>query len=177
MTLYAVWDKVDSDDDSGDGGNGSNGGNGGRNGGNNGGNNRGGVNNNTNNGTVAAAVTAVTAGVNAGNNNQTIDDEDVPETIGESDTPLTDKPKADGWALVNLIMSILAAVGAVIALIRRRCGSGSKILGIIAAIAAIALFIFTEDMSAPMIMTDKWTILSVILGIIGLASCFITKKE
>ena len=47
----------------------------------------------------------------------------------------------------------------------------AKVLGAAAAVASIVAFILTEDMSLPMILTDKWTLLMAVLfaGQIGTA--------
>ncbi|MBR2541222.1 MAG: DUF11 domain-containing protein [Mogibacterium sp.] len=39
----------------------------------------------------------------------------------------------------------------------------AKVIGALAAVASIVAFILTEDMSLPMILTDKWTLLMVVL--------------
>jgi len=84
-----------------------------------------------------------------------------------------------GWSLVNLL---LAALGILLALIllallaagrKRTSAEGAKTRGgknwvfwaisLIVSIAAVVLFILTENMSAPMILIDMWTIWQVII--------------
>ena len=55
-----------------------------------------------------------------------------------------------------------------------------KVIGIILFICGIVLFILTEDMTATMILIDKWTLLNVLLFINNLLAFFIlidSKKE
>ena len=100
--------------------------------------------------------------------------------IGNTDTPLA----ASGyWALINLLSAIATAILSVLMLIRyfgRRSEEDEvigeevdvqrkgklRIASIIPAIGAIIAFILTEDMSLPMAMTDKWTVLMIVILIV-----------
>ena len=96
---------------------------------------------------------------------------------------------SSAWALVNLICVAASAIGSLALIIskskkeedeeeeneKRRKG-GYKILAALATVASIVAFILTEDMTAPMIMVDKWTLLMVVLFIIALGSFFLGRK-
>ena len=107
-------------------------------------------------------------------------------TIANPPTPTTiiDEPAPKAitayWALINLICAILTALLSIIMLIRfftrrkeedEETGEEEKvqrkgalrIASIIPAIGAIIAFILTEDMSLPMQMVDKWTVLMIII--------------
>ncbi len=121
-----------------------------------------------------------------------IDDTPAPTTINDEPAP---RAAAGFWALINLICAILTALLSLIMLIRyfgkrreedeetgevteiKRKG-GVKLASIIPAIGAIVAFILTEDMTLPMQMVDKWTVLMVvILAIQALVAFFSRKKE
>lgn len=114
-------------------------------------------------------------------------------------------PLAEGaWALINLISAILTTLGAIIALFRRKEEEdeedddeqprnntedeeeeednrgkkmlAAKIVGALAGIAAPITFILTEDMSLPMIMVDKWTILMLIMLAVQIVAAIANKK-
>ena len=123
-----------------------------------------------------------------------------PETIPEPETPKAEQPEENNWALLNLIAAALSTVGAALALRRRRedddeDGDGSdddddddeerskkrklnayKAAGAAAAVASIIAFILTEDMSNPMILADRWTILMAILFAGQAATAYGAKK-
>jgi hypothetical protein len=97
------------------------------------------------------------------------------------------------WALLNLIAAALTAIGAIVALFRRKedeevdenqeantryvyedeeedeadhRGANmmiAKILGVAVAVISVILFILTEDMSLPMTLIDKWTLPMILL--------------
>ena len=52
-----------------------------------------------------------------------------------------------------------------------------KILSIIFGIASIVLFILTEDITLPMVLVDKWTLIMVILFLIEIINIFIVKTH
>ena len=52
----------------------------------------------------------------------------------------------------------------------------AKVLGVAAAAASVITFILTEDMSLPMAMTDKWTLLMGILFAVQIAAAVACKK-
>ena len=52
-----------------------------------------------------------------------------------------------------------------------------RLLSIIPAVAALITFILTEDITQPMIMVDKWTILMVIFAVVSVILIFLSKKS
>ncbi|MBR0352871.1 MAG: hypothetical protein IJH53_06665, partial [Oscillospiraceae bacterium] len=123
-----------------------------------------------------------------------------PIEIDEPEPPLTKAPPV--WALLNLIAGIITVItGALmgISLIKKpnedeseeaaavRAAAGteeedkkrkkSKLLGIIPAAAAVITFLLTEDMSAQMVLVDKWTILMAIYLVAGGALAYFTRNK
>lgn len=99
-----------------------------------------------------------------------------PVVIEEEETPMAEQPEEKHWALLNLILAGLTAVGAAVQLLRKRKDHDddyeyeddeattrgirvSKAVGAVAAVASVIAFILTEDMSLPMAFVDGWTIL------------------
>ena len=106
--------------------------------------------------------------------------------IPDAATPLAGGNGA--WALVNLICAVLTALGAVVAIfrrkeeedgdddIRRKMMFAATTAGILTAIAAVDTFLLTEDMSLPMILIDKWTVLMVIMLAVQILAAALNKK-
>ena len=110
------------------------------------------------------------------------------------------------WALINLIAAILTTLGAIVALFRRKeeedeedeeqtaynaetAEEGeedkdnrsfkmltAKIVGALAGIAAPIVFMVTEDMSLPMALVDKWTVLMVVLLAVQVVAAALNKR-
>ena len=101
-------------------------------------------------------------------------------------------PLAEGtWAVANLISAILTALGAIVALFRKkeeydeygddddnrgRKMLAAKIAGALAGVAAPITFFLTEDMSLPMVMIDKWTVLMLIMLAVQVVAAVFNKK-
>ena len=101
----------------------------------------------------------------------------------------------DKWALINLISTILSCLIAIILLLVRRKTNketkeqteeekkdkrgmlGTKTTSILVGIISIITFIFTEDMTQPMVYTDKWTILMILLLIIEIINIFVIRQQ
>ena len=116
-------------------------------------------------------------------------------TIPDAAAPLAGG-NGGAWALVNLICTILAGIGAILAVFRRKEEEdeenadraedeednrgkkmfAAKAAGILTAIAAIITFILTEDMRLPMILIDRWTLLMVIMLAVQIAAAVLNKK-
>ena len=122
--------------------------------------------------------------------------------IVDPETPLA----GGAWALVNLICAILTALGAIVALFRKKEEDdeeedeegnakpktdeeedeeddnrgkkmlAAKIAGAIAGVAGPVAFILTEDITLPMIMIDKWTLLMVIILAAQIVAAILNKK-
>ena len=54
---------------------------------------------------------------------------------------------------------------------------GTKIASLIIGIASVIIFIFTEDMTLPMVYTDKWTFLMILLLIVEIINIFIIRQQ
>lgn len=106
-------------------------------------------------------------------------------------------PLAEGtWALINLIAAIVTALGAMVAIFRRKEEEdeedmykaededdsrskkmfAAKAAGTLAGIAAVITFLLTEDMSLPMAMIDKWTVLMVAMLAVQIVAAVFNKK-
>ena len=125
--------------------------------------------------------------------------EDIPENEPE-DIPEDDTPLAGGaWALINLLCAIGSALTSIILLITGKKDKGQlgpqtaaeggyeetkdlsrkglmRILSLIPGIGSVIVFFLTEDMSLPMVMTDKWTILMVILLAVTAVMAVLSRK-
>lgn len=134
---------------------------------------------------VAAALVAVADGATPLAN---IEADTGMREIDDEDTPLSKGP-AGHWALLNLILAIFTALVSVLLLVFyfknknadddeevKRMGI-FRMLSIVSAIAAVALFILTEDMSLPMAITDKWTLLMAVFALFNVVFAFLAKKQ
>ena len=103
-------------------------------------------------------------------------------TIKEKTVPLSKGKKEQGtWALINLILTIFTIISWIILLVLNFKENRRKILpllvGLLTSILAVLMFIFTEDTTLPMVLTDKWTIIMFIIFLIELPLLFIKHKE
>ena len=126
-----------------------------------------------------------------------------PEKIKEEATPQA-APKGH-WALINLIVAMLSVVLAVVALLAKHAKDEDeddedkddqvvanenedddenestrhrrwKVIATIDAILAVVVFILTENISLPMVLVDKWTVLMVLFGLISIVSTYFARK-
>ena len=132
-----------------------------------------------------------------------LEDEEAPlasgdegEEIADEEAPLA-APAGAAWALLNLILAILTALGSVLLLIgyigkkkkEEEDENGEnveytvkkkgvwRVLSLIPGIGAIVAFILTENMRNPMVFTDRWTLLMVIIAVIQVIVAILAKKE
>ena len=137
--------------------------------------------------------------------------EDIPDNtvpLAVADIPDEGTPLANGgaWALINLILTVLTALGSLLLLLgylgkKDKAAAdedGNPILNengeqtlaytlkkkgfwrlfsLVPAIGAIIAFILTEDMRLPMVLVDKWTILMVIIALVQLVDAFLCRKK
>ena len=106
-----------------------------------------------------------------------------PTTVAPTTAPTTAPPTTtttpptpsddDHWALLNLILCVLGGILAIWALIKSLVKGENDIikplwviLAIVAGIAGIIVFFFTQDMSLPMAWVDIWTIVNLVLFVI-----------
>ena len=97
------------------------------------------------------------------------------------------------WALINLIAMIAAVVGSIIASFRKKEENednaeeddenrnmgrvrAAKAAGLLAGAVSMIAFFLTEDMSLPMVLADRWTILMIIILAVQAVSAALVKK-
>lgn len=95
-------------------------------------------------------------------------EEDKTENIEDEETAQAGAPGEGNWALLNLILMTLTVVAglAMLALRFARKTGMAHLLGIVPAIVALVAFFVTEDMSLPMAMTDKWTLIMALIAVV-----------
>ena len=111
------------------------------------------------------------------------------ETVEEEDVPLAG-PVSDTWALLNLILAVLTALGSVLLLIgyfgKKEKNNGEytvnkkgiwRVFSLIPAIGAIVAFILTENMGNSMVFTDRWTLLMVVIAVVQVIVAILAKKD
>ena len=123
-----------------------------------------------------------------------------PEPVPTDDVP---EPAPAYWALINLICTILTVLLSLLVLVmylgknKKKADEDEdeaqtedaekdqkikkkgllRIMDIIPAAAAVITFILTEDMSLPMQMVDKWTLLMVVILLVDVVVAIFTKKK
>ena len=112
--------------------------------------------------------------------------------IAEDKVPMAGPAKGGAWALVNLIctaLTILAALAMAITFFRKkneeqdeegttsRKRNAAKFAGLVPAAASVIAFLLTEDMTNPMQLTDKWTILMLALLLVSLVIGLATRNR
>ena len=114
-----------------------------------------------------------------------------PTTIKEVATPQAAPEGA--WALLNLILTIISCIIAIVLIFAKKKSENKeytdeekkdirgikrfKIYSILIGIISIIVFILTEDMTLPMILIDKWTILMAIFTIVEIINIFIIRHK
>lgn len=122
-----------------------------------------------------------------------------PEVIDDPETPMT-SPEIS-WALINLLCTIgtvLAGAGMAVTFLRKKEDDEeetaertqtedeeddenkrrkSKFFGLIPAIASVITFILTENLSGKMILTDRWTLLMVLMLAVNLVIAYLTRNK
>lgn len=95
-------------------------------------------------------------------------EEDKTENIEDEETAQAGAPGEGNWALLNLILMVLTVVAGLVMLALRfaRKTGMAHLLGIVPAIVALVAFFVTEDMSLPMAMTDKWTLIMALIAVV-----------
>ena len=127
------------------------------------------------------------------------------EDIADNATPLAGLGTG-AWALINLILTIVTTLLSILLLIgyigkkkkalededgnvvldengkevmeyeKNKKGLW-RLISIIPTLIAIIVFIFTEDMTLPMIFVDKWTILHVVIALVQVVVMVLCKKK
>jgi uncharacterized repeat protein (TIGR02543 family) len=87
--------------------------------------------------------------------------------LGKKTVPLFAPLGVHTWALVNLLMCVLALIFTIITVTRKVDGNDagrSKLLvSILASVASILLFLATQNIKATMVLTDIWTIVHIVI--------------
>ena len=113
--------------------------------------------------------------------------------IAEKDVPMAGvAAESSFWALLNLIMAVLTGIMSAVLLVgyfgreendeenedesTDRKGF-ARFMSIIPAAAALILFVLTENMRNPMVLTDRWTILMAVILMIQAVVAYIDKKS
>lgn len=98
-------------------------------------------------------------------------EDDKTENIEDEETAQAGAPGEGNWALLNLILMVLTVVAGLGMLALRfvRNTGVAHLIGIVPAIVALVAFFVTEDMSLPMAMTDKWTLIMAVIALVQLA--------
>ena len=143
------------------------------------------------NGGGTTILTGAAGTVNPGNPGATGINKPATTVIDEPEPPLAINAY---WAFINLLCAIATALLSLIMLVRyfgkrheedeetgeeteiKRKG-GVRLASIIPAVAAIIAFILTEDMTNPMIMVDKWTLLMVVILAAQIVVAIIAKTK
>ncbi len=126
---------------------------------------------------VAAATITSNGMPMAAADTEAVADNEVPMTIMDEEAP---QAPAGAWALINLLSALLTALLSLIMMARyfrarreeneetgeleeRNRKGALRLSSLIPAIGAIAAFILTENMANPMVLTDRWTLMMVII--------------
>ena len=120
--------------------------------------------------------------------------ESTPTDILDPQTPKVE-PEIGSWALINLIATILSCIIALLLIFTKKDTDDeedeytdeeikdirrmriTKIASILVGVISIIIFILTEDMSLPMVLVDKWTLLMILLLIIEIVNIFIIRQQ
>ena len=119
--------------------------------------------------------------VDDGEDAEDIEDEETPQASPEA-TPApeaTAEPEeieddataqagVSGWALINLILMVLTVLAGLVMLGLRFAGKSGALhlIGVVPALVALIAFFVTEDMSLPMVMTDRWTLIMALIAVV-----------
>lgn len=121
----------------------------------------------------------------------TIEPTSTPKPMATEETEIIIEPNATPevagkghWALINLISAIGSVLFGILLLVSkheddeetRKRNRMWKIVAVVDALAAIVVFVLTENMKLSMVLVDKWTILMVLLFIVNIVSFAFGKK-
>ncbi len=115
-------------------------------------------------------------------------------TIAETEVPMAEMaPEESSWALLNLIMTIISGIIAAVLLIghfnrkddededgsedEKKHRRFATLTSVIAAISTAVLFILVEDMSCPMALTDRWTIVTAAILLVQAVIAIVARKN
>ncbi len=100
---------------------------------------------------------------------------DEPTTIEENETPLA---SGASWSLLDLILTAITGLLAVSLLVTYFTGRKEmiRILSVVPMVGAIALFVFTQDMTQSMVLADEWTIVFAAMALVQGGIMFFSRK-
>ena len=115
----------------------------------------------------------------------------IEETITEDKTPLFGGyDNDDSWALINLLTVIVNAIIVLVLLImaayNRRKESDDidvdnklilRFISVLVAVVSAFIFLLTEDMSLPMVYTDEWTYLMLVIMFVNIIIMALSKHK
>ena len=119
--------------------------------------------------------------------------------IEDDNIPFAAADNGNSWALLNLLLTILTGLISITLLITYFTGKDKKdddeqvddeqdkdnikrkgiwrIISLLPIIAMIWIFILTENMSNPMVIVDKYTVLMAIITLVQILIAFISRKK
>ena len=120
--------------------------------------------------TVESAPAAIE--ISAMNNTEIVPDNAAPaaapsvQILTDIAAPVAAPALGQGWALINLITVIAAAIAAAAMILRSKRDDDSdrnwsKFTGLVPFIASAMAFLLTENMQNRMVLTDRWTVLMI----------------
>lgn len=128
-------------------------------------------------------------------------DEDNMIYVEDPSVPLAGLTGEGSWALINLILAILTVAASAVLLLLYVVGKRRKeeeeerrgdeeeseeevrkkllwrIASVVVAVVSVIVFILTEDMSLPMEMVDKYTLWMLVIAMVQLIVCMLSKKQ
>lgn len=86
----------------------------------------------------------------------------------EIEDDATAQAGVSGWALINLILMVLTVLAGLVMLGLRFAGKSGALhlIGVVPALVSLIAFFVTEDMSLPMVMTDRWTLIMALIAVV-----------
>ncbi|MDR2698993.1 MAG: InlB B-repeat-containing protein [Candidatus Methanoplasma sp.] len=92
----------------------------------------------------------------------------------------------DGWGVLNLVLAAIALMAGIIGVAagrnrtaedkerRSKTAAALRTLGLVLGVISIIVFILTEDWTLPVAVTDRWTLLMLVLFIAAVASSLVS---
>lgn len=109
---------------------------------------------------------------------------------GDSSTPLFGGGEGKNWALANLILcagSVIFAVFSIIGFFRKNRDDdedsgttrhvATRVVSILSALSSAVLFLLTQDLSLPMAIFDRWTLLMVAFPFVQTIMAVLNRRE
>jgi len=120
--------------------------------------------------------------------------------IEENETPLSEGMSGASWALINLLCTLFSVLSSLVLLVftrkkreeyydmednntdiylkeKKKMRMATKVIALIDAVVALVVFILTEDMTLPMALVDKWTILMIVFALVSVVSLVMGYKN